>query len=109
YGFGLSLFFELTQLSGLYGIYPRPYRLFDVDDLILNTFGAFVGGLITPFLVKAFPTREQIDRRSYDQGHKVTVLRRLVALIFDYLVVGTIVGIFLSLVGLDKLTENAYF
>ncbi|MHC1510743.1 VanZ family protein [Pediococcus pentosaceus] len=109
YGFGLSLFFELTQLSGLYGIYPRPYRLFDVDDLILNTSGAFVGGLITPFLVKAFPTREQIDRRSYDQGRKVTVLRRLVALIFDYLVVGTIVGIFLSLVGLDKLTENAYF
>ena len=35
YGFLLSLFFELTQLTGLYGIYPRPYRLFDVDDLIV--------------------------------------------------------------------------
>ena len=32
YSFLFSLFFELTQLSGLYGIYPRPYRLFDVDD-----------------------------------------------------------------------------
>ncbi|MGE9575057.1 VanZ family protein, partial [Escherichia coli] len=31
--FCLSLFFELTQLSGLYFIYPRPYRLFDVNDL----------------------------------------------------------------------------
>ena len=29
---GLSLFFELTQLTGLYFIYPRSYRLFDVDD-----------------------------------------------------------------------------
>ncbi|MFD0897186.1 VanZ family protein [Loigolactobacillus binensis] len=26
--FALTLFFETTQLSGLYGIYPRPYRLF---------------------------------------------------------------------------------
>ncbi len=42
--FGLSLFFELTQLSGLYGYYPRPYRLFDVDDLILNTSGGVLGG-----------------------------------------------------------------
>ena len=35
--FLLSMFFELTQLSGLYFIYPRNYRLFDVDDLIINT------------------------------------------------------------------------
>lgn len=31
YSFLLSLFFELTQLSGLYFIYPRSYRLFDVE------------------------------------------------------------------------------
>ena len=30
--FSLSLFFELTQLTGLYFIYPRPYRLFDVNS-----------------------------------------------------------------------------
>ena len=36
-GFLVSLFFELTQLSGLYGIYAHPYRLFDVNDLIVNT------------------------------------------------------------------------
>ena len=36
-----SLFFELTQLSGLYGIYPYPYRFFEVDDLICNTLGGF--------------------------------------------------------------------
>ena len=34
--FLLSLFFELTQLSGLYFVYPGSYRLFDVDDLIVN-------------------------------------------------------------------------
>src|SRR5574344_393882 len=31
YTFLLSLFFELTQLTGLYFIYPRSYRLFDVE------------------------------------------------------------------------------
>lgn len=29
--FGLSLFFELTQLSALYGFYPGPYRLAAVE------------------------------------------------------------------------------
>ncbi len=39
-GFGLSLAFELTQLTALWGLYPMPYRSFDVDDLIANTAGA---------------------------------------------------------------------
>ena len=37
YSFCLSLFFEITQVTGLYFIYPKPYRLFDLDDLFLNT------------------------------------------------------------------------
>ena len=41
--FFLSLFFELTQLTGLYFIYPKPYRLFDIDYLLLNTTGGVVG------------------------------------------------------------------
>ena len=32
WGFVVSLSIELLQLSGLLFIYPRPYRLFDVDD-----------------------------------------------------------------------------
>ena len=46
YSFLLSLFFELTQLTGLYFIYPNPYRLCDIDDLIQNTFGGILGFLI---------------------------------------------------------------
>ena len=38
-GFLVSLSIELLQLTGLLFIYPRPYRLFDVDDLIANTLG----------------------------------------------------------------------
>jgi glycopeptide antibiotics resistance protein len=42
-GLGVSLFFELTQVTGLWGVYPCPYRLFDVDDLAVNAAGAVLG------------------------------------------------------------------
>ena len=43
FSFLLSLFYELTQLTGLYYIYPHSYRLFDIDDLMLNTVGGIIG------------------------------------------------------------------
>lgn len=94
YGFFLSLFFELTQLSGLYGIYPRPYRLFDVDDLILNTMGAFIGYLITPVIVCFLPSRKKLDEKSFENGKKVTLFRRALGFCIDFfffiiIVVGT--------------------
>jgi len=54
YSFLLSLFFESTKLSGLYFIYPRGYRLFDVDDLILNTLGTVIGFVIFRLFDKVF-------------------------------------------------------
>jgi glycopeptide antibiotics resistance protein len=41
--FGLSLAAELSQLTGLWGLYPCSYRKFDVDDLLLNTSGGALG------------------------------------------------------------------
>lgn len=45
-GLALSLGVETTQLTGLYGLYPCPYRQFDVDDLILNTGGTLAGATL---------------------------------------------------------------
>lgn len=44
--FLLSLTIELAQLTGLFFIYPGSYRLFDVDDLMLNTLGGFAGTVL---------------------------------------------------------------
>ncbi|MBO7402921.1 MAG: VanZ family protein [Lachnospiraceae bacterium] len=44
--FLLSLLIELAQLTGLFFLYPGSYRLFDVDDLMLNTLGGFLGVVI---------------------------------------------------------------
>lgn len=51
-GFLLSLLFEVSQLTGLFGIYPGPYRLFDTGDLILNTAGSLAGGLTAAVLMR---------------------------------------------------------
>lgn len=82
FSFLLSLFFELTQLSGLYFIYPRPYRLFDVDDLIINTLGGFIGYKIMG-LITFLPSREKIDKKSIEVGKIVSPLRRIVLFILD--------------------------
>ena len=44
--FLLSLVIELAQLTGLFFAYPGSYRLFDVDDLIMNTLGGFLGTVL---------------------------------------------------------------
>ncbi len=85
--FLLSLFFEVTQLSCLFGIYPRPYRLFDVDDLIVNTTGGLIGYLITPLLSKILPSREIIDEKSYTKGKNVSRSRTIVASFIDFIIV----------------------
>lgn len=63
-GFLISLSFELLQLNGLLFIYPHPYRLFDIDDLIMNTFGTFLGSITAfiyyPVFKKSYKTKEEI-------------------------------------------------
>ncbi|SFR85743.1 Glycopeptide antibiotics resistance protein [Agromyces sp. CF514] len=44
-GFAVSLAIELTQLTGVWGVYPCAYRLFDTGDLAANTLGAVLGSL----------------------------------------------------------------
>lgn len=88
--FGLSLFFELTQLSGLYFIYPGPYRLFDVDDLIMNTLGGVLGYSLMGFGRNILPSRREIDRESLRDGTKVSSLRRFTAFALDVFIYGAI-------------------
>lgn len=82
----LTLSFECIQLSALFGIYPRPYRLFDVDDLFNNTLGGMIGYAITPLLVHFLPTRTKIDETSLRKGQTVRPLRRIFAFFIDMLI-----------------------
>ena len=106
--FALSLLFELTQLSGLCFLYPRGYRLFDVDDLIINSLGGAAGYLLAMPLGKLLPTRQEIDEASYRRSQKVSLLRRTVALICDGVMIAiltVIIGIGTNMIG-GRLAET---
>ena len=46
-GFATSALIEITQGTGVFGLYPCPYRVLDFGDLLVNTLGAAVGVLIS--------------------------------------------------------------
>ena len=83
----LSLFFELTQLSGLYFIYPGSYRLCDIDDIIQNTTGGCIGYALGWFAVKLLPSRDVIDEKSLEAGARVSGIRICLSLIIDTFIV----------------------
>lgn len=85
--FCLSLFFEMTQYTGLYGFYPRPYRLFDVDDLLLNTTGGLLGYWITNWLRRILPSPQKDQAHALSRNRSISGLRRLTALAIDWLLI----------------------
>ena len=76
-GLGISLLFELTQLSGLFFIYPRPYRVFDVDDLMQNTLGVWLGCQLQPLLSRLVPSAR--EKQVVKQGGQISMRRRMLA------------------------------
>lgn len=67
-GFAASLFIELTQLTGVWGIYGCRYRTFDADDLLTNTLGVVFGFL----MVRAveYVRDKKCNSRPLDGGHR---------------------------------------
>jgi glycopeptide antibiotics resistance protein len=51
-GLGISLLIETTQTTGDWHLFGCAYRMFDVDDLIVNTFGATAGSLLAALVVR---------------------------------------------------------
>lgn len=102
YSLLLSLFFEVTQLTGIFGIYDRPYRLFDIDDIILNTLGGVLGCLIHRFVLIFLPSRDDIDKSNLEKSSKVGYTRRLVGLVIDIFVVTILIILLRKVVILDN-------
>ena len=100
YSFLLSLFYELSQITALFGIYPGPYRLADVEDLICNTMGGAAGYYIAAVLAGVLPNRDAIEERCRAAGTRVTGMRRLWACLYDYVLIAAVYIFFIGLVRL---------
>ena len=85
--FFLSLFFEITQLTGIFFIYPKAYRMFDVDDLMINTLGGMIGFICTKPLTIFLPSRKELDQKAYTKGTKISIYRRGIAFFIDLFLV----------------------
>jgi hypothetical protein len=84
-GLAVSLLIEVTQLTGVWGVYPCAYRLFDVDDLVTNTFGALLGAVVSyPYAARR---RRRLGTARRLLPTRVTVGRRLAATLSDVLFV----------------------
>ncbi len=98
-GFSASLFFEITQLTALYGLYPCRYRHFEVDDLITNTFGCFIG-----FVIARYSTLlPNVSSKPLLNQSEVTLTQRFLAIFLDAL----LVILFTSYI-IEGLTQNIW-
>lgn len=82
-GLLVSLTIESTQLTGVWGLYPCAYRVFDVDDMLTNTVGAVLGSLVALIVPRRWWVRRSTDAGS--RPHPVTRGRRLLAMFCDLL------------------------
>lgn len=101
-GFAVSLLIECTQLTGNWYLFPCPYRLFDVDDLITNTLGTALGVLGGPLLRRMYGT----PALPADAPRPVTTGRRLLGMVVDLLAVwllGTAIAAAVSLAAFSGL------
>jgi glycopeptide antibiotics resistance protein len=102
FAFLLSLFCELTQLTGLFFLYARPYRLFDINDLMLNTLGGICGYFVYTRFLKMLPSKRSMDEKSVERSKRVGFTRRLLALAIDSLCVSIISTRLSSVIGCDS-------
>lgn len=81
-GIGVALTFmvELTQGTGVFGVYPCPYRLADVDDLITNTMGAVIGVAVSGVACRRLAFVTQVAVPDLDLP---TLRRRIAASLLD--------------------------
>lgn len=97
-----SLFYELTQLTGFWGIYPCAFRCADVNDLMTNTLGGIIGYGITPLLVHFLPTKEELENFSRRKADHVSIIREGFAEVIDGIFLSTVIVIAYSTAPLLK-------
>lgn len=107
-GLGISLLIELTQVTGVWGLYPCAYRIFDVVDMMTNTSGALIGSIIALMVPRHLGTTDVSAEAA--KPRPVTRWRRLLAMVCDALgfwlvAVGVTVTIALGYAALTGVTD----
>lgn len=102
--FSTTLFFEVSQLTALFGYYAHPYRLFDVDDLLTNTLGGMLGFFIAPILLNLIPSRDELKERDklYDVNQLASYGSQLIEVFISVTIAQLIGGILTIIIGKNQ-------
>ena len=102
FSFLTTLLFEITQLTAVFGLFSKPYRSFDIDDLLCNFAGAMLGYLLMGKLMPLAKRIEGLTEQAYRKGESLSIIRRSAALFID---ANIVIGFnrLLSLAGMDAL------
>ncbi|REE67596.1 glycopeptide antibiotics resistance protein [Paenibacillus taihuensis] len=90
---GLSLFFEVTQVTGIYGIFDYPYRLMDIDDVMTNTVGGMLGFVAAEWLSLRLPRIDKLDANIDLASKRVSYTRRMLAFMLDWFVLNPVIAV----------------
>ena len=109
FSFLLSLFHETSQLTALFCDYPGPRRRpVDVEDLICNIIlGGAVGWQVAYMFMVVLPSRDEIDAACRAECRKVTGMRRIWSVLFDYMCSDFLFGVLAG--GLAILLPDALY
>lgn len=105
--FLVTLFFEITQVTGIYGIYNCAYRLFDGDDLMTNTFGGIIGYFIAPAVLAVFPSKKRIEERAeyLVEKDEVRSMAVLLAIAIDFFLMDVVRQLVMNFTNQNEVTN----
>lgn len=113
--FSVTLFFELSQLTGLFGYYTYPYRVFDVNDLLTNTVGGLLGFFFAPALRPYFkdhdthPSKDKKALQTHVVAYHAQIVEVGLTLFFSCLISGVLSFCFFYGHFLFMLTSLTFF
>ena len=81
-GAGISLLIEVTQYTGIWGIYRCAYRYFDVGDLVANPIGAVVGSVLAAVLLGRNPAEPSAMAPRLTAGRRLTAVASDLVIMF---------------------------
>lgn len=109
FSFLLSLFYETSQITALFGSYPGPYRMADIEDLICNTLGGLGGYYMASVFARVLPSRDEIEEKCRQYGMRVSGMRRLWAVLFDYVCTAALYIFIVGVIRILKPGFNGYY
>ena len=103
-----TLLFEITQLTGVFFLFSKSYRSFDVDDIVCNLLGGIIGHWL---MGKLSPLVERIENKAaaaYRNGTYISLFRRIAAFFIDIFIVWGLDRLIRMLSGADPFTSDMY-